>query len=94
MQKDKAGLVTEVRLRGPKAQVTISGKKLYSMLKDIKSFSFDVHKKSGKIVFTGRGFGHHLGLCQWGARQMVRDEWGYKSILRYYYPGTRFMQLI
>jgi len=94
IQKDKAGLVTEVRLRGPKTQVTVSGKKLYSMLKDVKSFSFDVHKKSGKIVFTGRGFGHHLGLCQWGARQMVRDGWGYKSILRFYYPGTRFMQLI
>jgi len=94
MQKDKAGLVAEVRLRGPRTQIIISGKKLYSMLKEIKSFSFDVYKKSGKIIFTGRGFGHHLGLCQWGARQMIRDGWGYKSILRYYYPGTRFMQLI
>jgi stage II sporulation protein D len=92
-KKDKAGLVTEVRLRGPKKQVTISGKKLYSMLKEVKSFHFDVRKKSNKIIFTGRGFGHHLGLCQWGARQMVRDGWGYKSILRFYYPGTHFMQL-
>ena len=93
IKKDKAGLVSEVKLRGPKAQVTVSGKKLYSMLKEVKSFHFDVQKKSGKVIFTGRGFGHHLGLCQWGARQMVRDEWGYRAILRFYYPGTHFMQL-
>lgn len=93
IEKDKAGLATRVRLRGPKVHVTFSGKKLYSMLKDVKSFYFDIEKKSDTIIFTGRGFGHHLGLCQWGARQMVRDGWGYKSILRFYYPGVYFMQL-
>lgn len=94
IRKDKAGLVTEVKLKGPKHAAIIPGKKLYSMLKDVKSFHFDVEKKSGKIVFTGRGFGHHIGLCQWGARQMVRDGWDYKSILRFYYPGAYFMHLI
>jgi stage II sporulation protein D len=93
VKKDKAGLVTEVKLKGPKKSTTISGKQLYSLLKDVKSFHFDVHKKLDKFVFTGRGFGHHIGLCQWGARQMVRDGWDYKSILRFYYPGTYFMHL-
>jgi len=93
-KKDKAGLVTHVRLKGPKHTTIIPGKKLYSLLKEVKSFHFDVHKKSNKIVFTGRGFGHHIGLCQWGARQMVRDGWDYKSILRFYYPGAYFMHLI
>jgi stage II sporulation protein D len=93
IKKDKAGLVAQVRLKGPKKQAIISGKKLYSMLKDVKSFHFDVHRKSGKIVFNGRGFGHHIGLCQWGARQLVRDGWDYKSILRFYYPGAYFMRL-
>jgi stage II sporulation protein D len=94
IKKDKAGLVTEVKLNGPKQHTIVSGKKLYSMLKEVKSFHFDVYKKSGKIVFTGRGFGHHIGLCQWGARQMVRDGWDYTSILRFYYPGVYFMRLI
>jgi stage II sporulation protein D len=91
--KDKAGLVTQVRLKGPKKQVIISGKKLYSLLKEVKSFHFDVYKEAGKIVFTGRGFGHHIGLCQWGTRQMVRDGFDYRSILRFYYPGAYFMRL-
>jgi stage II sporulation protein D len=94
IKKDKAGLVTEVRLKGPKKHTVVSGKKLYSLLKEVKSFHFDVHKKLGKIVFIGRGFGHHIGLCQWGARQMVRDGWDYKSILRFYYPDVYFMRLL
>lgn len=94
IKKDKAGLATQVKLKGSHHTTTIAGKKLYSLLKDVKSFHFDVHKKSGKIVFSGRGFGHHLGLCQWGARNMVRQGWDYKSILRFYYPGAYFMHLI
>src|SRR5579872_266115 len=93
-KKDKAGLVTELKLKGQKKSVAISGKQLYSLLKEVKSFYFDVHKKSGSIIVTGRGFGHHIGLCKWGARQMVRDGWDYKSILHFYYPGTHFMRLL
>ena len=93
IKKDKAGLVNEVKIKGLKSFVIISGKKLYSMFKEIKSFCFNIKKKSGKIIFNGRGFGHHLGLCQWGAREMVRDGWDYKQILSFYYPGTHFMRL-
>lgn len=92
-KKDKAGLVNEVTLRGLKNLIRVPGKKLYSMLKEIKSFCFNIRKKSGQIIFTGRGFGHHLGLCQWGAREMVRDGMDYKQILRFYYPGTHFMRV-
>jgi len=94
IKKDKAGLVREVTVKSSKRTAIIPGKKLYSLLKEVKSFHFDVQKKSGKIIFTGRGFGHHIGLCQWGARHMVRDGWDYKSILRFYYPGAYFMHLI
>jgi len=94
VKKDKAGLVSEIQLKSKKGLTTLSGKQLYSLLKEVKSFYFDINKKSGIITVSGRGFGHHLGLCQWGARQMVRDGWDYKSILRYYYPQTYFMKLI
>jgi len=91
---DRAGLVDEVTLQGFKQLIKVPGKKLYSMLKDIKSFCFNVRKKADKIIFKGRGYGHHIGLCQWGAREMVRDGWDYKNILRFYYPSTNFMRLI
>ncbi|HSC25137.1 MAG TPA: SpoIID/LytB domain-containing protein [Candidatus Babeliales bacterium] len=92
-KRDRAGLVTEVRFDGPKYNVAISGKKLYSMLKEVKSFYFDVSKKAGKVIFTGRGFGHHIGLCQWGAFRQVLNGSDFRSILRFYYPGVYFMRL-
>ena len=90
-KKDKAGIVQEVVL-DPGNHI-ISGKKLYSLLKPLKSFCFAIKKKNNKIYFEGKGFGHHIGLCQWGAREMVRDGWDYKRILRFYYPGTKLAQL-
>src|SRR5581483_11228564 len=90
IQQDHAGLIMKIMVKGSKGYVVISGKQLYSALKEVKSFYFDIHKKGDAIVVAGWGFGHHLGLCQWGARQMVRDGWDYKSILHYYYPNTSF----
>lgn len=90
---DKAGLVQEAQLKGLNRVATVSGKKLYSLLKEVKSFCFSVSKEKEKIIVKGRGFGHHLGMCQWGAREMVRDGWNYKQILEFYYPNTVFMRL-
>ncbi len=93
-KKDEAGLVEELLLKLQKGKiVTLSGKQMYSLLKEVKSFHFDVRKHAGKITLSGRGFGHHIGLCQWGARQMVREGHSYKSILRFYYPGTYLMKV-
>lgn len=91
-KKDKAGLVKEVHLKGKNSQ-TISGKQLYGAMKEIKSFCYTVKKKKDTLLFSGRGYGHHIGICQWGAREMVRDGWHYKRILNFYYPGTTLMKL-
>ena len=92
-QKDAAGLSTKVTLKGRNGQHNFSGQKIYSTIKEVKSFCFDVKTKAGKVTLSGRGFGHHIGLCQWGAREMVRDGWPYKRILQFYYPGTQLKRL-
>jgi len=94
LRRDKAGLVQEVLLRTRPEGIKLAGKKIYSAFKEVKSFCFSLRKKKGKIIFDGRGYGHHLGLCQWGAREMVRDGWDYKQVLKFYYPGTTFMKLV
>ncbi len=93
VKNDKAGLVQEAVLHGLQKSV-LTGKKLYSLLPGVKSFCFSVKKNQEQVVFQGRGYGHHLGLCQWGAREMVRDGWDYKRILQFYYPNTDFMRLM
>ncbi len=56
---------------------------------NVKSTWFDVVIEGDSIVFTGHGFGHGVGLCQWGARGMAEAGKNYRDILRFYYPGTR-----
>src|SRR5579862_7253068 len=41
------------------------------------------------LVVTGRGWGHGVGMSQWGAYGYARHGWSYRRILRHYYPGTR-----
>lgn len=94
LRKDKAGLVKEIEVRTADKQGTLTGQQFYKMFKkEVKSFHFDMKKKSDKIIMNGHGYGHHLGLCQWGAREMVRDGWSYQRILQFYYPGTQFSRL-
>ena len=49
---------------------------------------FDLSINSSSVVLNGFGFGHGVGLCQWGAIALSREGWNYKQILQHYYPGT------
>lgn len=42
-----------------------------------------------KIVLTGAGWGHGVGLCQIGAAMMANNGYGYKEILNHYFPNSR-----
>lgn len=92
IKKDKAGIAELIEIRGS-TTLTITGRQAYSLFDTIKSWYFLVEKKGRTIIFTGRGYGHHLGLCQWGARRMIDYGKKYPAILNFYYPGTLLMQL-
>ena len=42
-----------------------------------------------KLVVTGRGWGHGVGMSQWGAYGYARHGWPWQRILAHYYPGTQ-----
>lgn len=44
--------------------------------------------ENGVFVFEGRGYGHGLGMSQWGAQGMAQAGFSYEDILSHYYPGT------
>jgi len=92
-KKDKAGAVEEIVVKDRDKHYIITGKQFYSMVSKVKSFCYSVAKKGKKIHISGKGYGHHLGICQWGARNMINHGWNYQSILTFYYPGTTFMKL-
>lgn len=59
----------------------------------IKSTFFTLIEENNAFVFAdGRGFGHGVGLCQYGAEGMARLGATAPQILRYYYPGSRLVR--
>jgi stage II sporulation protein D len=56
----------------------------------IQSTSCTILNTQNEIIFvSGKGFGHGVGLCQYGTRQMAREGKTAEQILNFYYPGSR-----
>ncbi|PAB60887.1 SpoIID/LytB domain-containing protein [Anaeromicrobium sediminis] len=48
----------------------------------------DFQNVSGDYLFVGRGWGHGLGMSQWGAKKMAEEGFSYEEILMFYYKNT------
>jgi stage II sporulation protein D len=81
------------------AQVGVDGRKMtgYRLWQAIgrelgwgvlKSMRFSVRRDGRAFVFEGKGLGHGVGLCQWGARGQAAKGIPYARILASYFPGT------
>lgn len=55
----------------------------------IRSDLYDLRNAGGRVLFSGHGAGHGVGLCQAGAEEMARQGKTYKEVLSFYYPGTQ-----
>jgi len=55
----------------------------------VRSTLFEVHCARNYILLEGKGSGHGVGMCQWGAEAMAANGSGYREILLHYYPGTK-----
>ncbi|MFH1800682.1 MAG: SpoIID/LytB domain-containing protein [Candidatus Omnitrophota bacterium] len=49
--------------------------------------------RDGAFVFKGRGWGHGVGMCQYGMKYLGEIGYGYQEILGYYYPGAQVSKL-
>lgn len=54
----------------------------------LKSTQFTISRDGLDYVFKGRGFGHGVGMCQWGARHMAKAGRSYLEILKHYYSSA------
>lgn len=84
------GRVTRVTLPGDKAPRQISGTQFRRALgyDAVKSTWFKIQRHGRTVTISGRGYGHGVGLCQWGARGMAEKGKTANVILQFYYPGT------
>lgn len=60
---------------------------------DLKSTNIDINETDNQIEITSKGFGHGVGLSQFGAQQLALKGYKYDEILKYYYQGTEFKKI-
>jgi len=60
----------------------------------LKSTNFEIENKGDRFIFkNGVGYGHGVGLCQWGMQNKAVQGWDYQRILSTYYPGSKIKTL-
>ena len=91
-EKGESGRAKNLIINGksvsaPSFRIQIGPEKLRSTLIE------EVRAENGKVIFTGRGFGHGVGLSQWGAYQLAESGATAQSIISKYYQGIKFVGL-
>ncbi|VAX35047.1 hypothetical protein MNBD_UNCLBAC01-188 [hydrothermal vent metagenome] len=92
LSKNKSGRIKMLKITDRDGKVIeISGIKFRSTLgpNNLKSNFYDIEMKGYYFDVIGNGWGHGVGMCQWGAHQMAQERLGYKKILGFYYPGSK-----
>ena len=83
---DGSGRVASLPVGG----VDIDGKELRALF-SLRSTAFELEYADGLFTFTVTGFGHGVGMSQYGADKMARLGADYREILAHYYPGTELV---
>lgn len=82
-ERDESGRVASITLGG----VPLTGAKLRQLF-SLRSTAFQLAYEDGFFVFSVTGFGHGVGMSQYGAMVLAREGSTWQEILAHYYPGT------
>jgi stage II sporulation protein D len=95
LTRDRSGRILDINIKGQRVNAIISAKDFRQIFgpKLIRSTNFTVRVSGNSAYFNGFGWGHGVGMCQWGAYFMARQGYGYKEILQYYYPGAKIAKV-
>ncbi|MFH1023983.1 MAG: SpoIID/LytB domain-containing protein [Planctomycetota bacterium] len=78
------------RIDAPDGPVTLAGEIFRKIIgpRRLRSTNCIVTDQGDRILFQGKGWGHGVGMCQWGAFGMASRKYTGEEILMYYYPGA------
>ncbi len=88
IQKTDAGRVLTLKM----CDNQITGSELREKL-DLKSANFDVKFENDSFTFTVYGYGHGVGMSQYGANYMAQQGADFKEILNHYYTGCEIKEI-
>ncbi|WP_036728839.1 SpoIID/LytB domain-containing protein [Peptoniphilus mikwangii] len=87
---DNSGRIKKVDLIGSNSTVNITGNKFRNIFGNtkIKSALFTVSDLGSSFKFDGKGYGHGVGMSQYGAVEMAKEGKSYREIIHFYFPGV------
>jgi len=88
LEESKTGRVLKLQA----GEKTYSGGEVRERL-GLRSTKFQWQLEGDNLVFTTLGYGHGVGLCQYGANGMAREGRSFREILQYYYRGVEIEKL-
>jgi len=94
--RSPSGRVAAVAIRGDRKAIQIEGRALRQALGQtvLRSTLFELRLgANGDFIFVGSGYGHGVGLSQWGAQTMAQRGASYRKILNWFYPGAKLTRL-
>lgn len=88
LSRTVSGAVKEIQL-GCQKITGVDFRKIFEL--NSSNFSLDINESS--IIITCFGYGHDVGMSQWGANIMAKSGHNYREILNHYYSGTNISKL-
>lgn len=86
LSRNASGRITSVKI----GDSTYTGVNLRNML-GLRSADFDIVVQDGNLIFTTRGYGHGVGMSQYGANGMANSGYNYAQIITHYYQGVQIV---
>lgn len=83
--------VGSIRITGTSGEVAVAAKDFRVWIggDKMRSTLFTLEIREDMVYFHGKGWGHGVGLCQWGALGQSLLGKNYRDILKFYYPGSQ-----
>lgn len=97
-RREECGRVSEILVRWPDGEKRITGEQFHILLgrklgwARVKSAWFEVKRRDDTWSFSGKGLGHGVGLCQWGANARCLKGLSCTQVLAHYFPGARLQR--
>ena len=103
-ERDKSGRVNDLEIilnseNNDEKTIHIFANRIRSVIRTsdnsniLKSTLFNISFNGNMVTISGKGYGHGVGLCQWGAIHQSIEGKNYKNILSFYFPGTEVSKL-
>ncbi|AFY36968.1 SpoIID/LytB domain protein [[Leptolyngbya] sp. PCC 7376] len=92
-RKTPQGRMVSVKIVGDRGTKNISGDQLRKLL-DLRSTLISATIQDGNVYIYGKGFGHGVGLSQWGANGLAQQGIDYQQILAHYYQNVNIAKIL